>query len=97
MKKLLTLTLAIASLGFVPSAAEAKTAETPANTTITANSGLPQIRVRIGQPRRRRGDYRGYRNYGQWRRNQVGRRARVTTQTYWRNGRRYTRVVRVYR
>jgi hypothetical protein len=97
MKKLLTLALAVASFGFVPAAAEAKTtAETPSSTTITANSGLAQIRVRIGQPRRRRGYYRGYRNYGQWRRNQVGRRNRVVTQTYWRNGRRYTRTVRVY-
>jgi hypothetical protein len=53
--------------------------------------------VRIGQPRRNRRYYRGYRNYGQWRRNQVrNRRARVVTQTYWRNGRRYTRTVRVY-
>jgi hypothetical protein len=96
MKKLLTLALAVASLGFVPSAAEAKTAETP-STSMTANAGAPQIRIRIGQPRRNRRNYRGYRNYGQWRRNQMGnRRARFTTQTYWRNGRRYTRTVRVY-
>jgi hypothetical protein len=95
MKKLLTLALAVASLGFVTSA-EAKTAETP-STGITANAAAPQIRVRIGQPRRNRRNYRGYRNYGQWRSNQVrNRRARVVTQTYWRNGRRYTRTVRVY-
>jgi hypothetical protein len=95
MKKLLTLALAVASLGFVP-AAEAKTAETP-STSMTANAGAAQIRVRIGQPRRNRRNYRRYRNYGQWRRNQVrNRRTRVVTQTYWRNGRRYTRTVRVY-
>jgi len=93
MKKLLVLALAVASLGFVP-AAEAKTAETP-STSITANADAPQIRVRIGQPRRNRRNYRGYRNYGQWRRTQ-NRRARFVTQTYWRNGRRYTRTVRVY-
>lgn len=96
MKKLLTLALAVASLGFAASAAEAKTAEAP-STGITANAVVPQIRIRIGQPRRNRRDYRGNRNYGQWRRNQVrNRRARVVTQTYWRNGRRYTRTVRVY-
>jgi hypothetical protein len=95
MKKLLVLALAIASLGFVPSA-EAKTMETT-STSITANAAPAQIRIRIGQPRRNRRNYRGYRNYGQWRRNQVrNRRARLVTQTYWRNGRRYTRTVRVY-
>lgn len=96
MKKLLVFALAIASLGFVPSAAQAKTAEA-ASANITFNAATPQVRIRIGQPRRNRRYYRGYRNYGQWRRNQVGnRRGRYVTQNYWRNGRRYTRTVRVY-
>jgi hypothetical protein len=95
MKKLLVLALAVLSLGFVP-AAEAKTAEST-SASITVAVGEPQIRIRIGQPRRNRRSYRGYRNYGQWRRNQVrNRRARYVTQTYWRNGRRYIRTVRVY-
>ncbi|HEY0049600.1 MAG TPA: hypothetical protein VGB68_09965 [Pyrinomonadaceae bacterium] len=53
----------------------------------------PQIRVQIGRNRRNRRWQR--RANRQWRRSQM-RRGRVVTQTYWRNGRRYTRVVRVY-
>ncbi|HEX9963214.1 MAG TPA: hypothetical protein VGB00_19945 [Pyrinomonadaceae bacterium] len=55
----------------------------------------PQIRVQIGRNRRNRRWQR--RANRQWRRAQMrNRRARVVTRTYWRNGRRYTRVVRVY-
>jgi hypothetical protein len=53
----------------------------------------PQIRVQIGRNRRNRRWQR--RANRQWRRAQM-RRSRVVTRTYWRNGRRYTRVVRVY-
>ena len=50
-----------------------------------------------GENRRRNGPWYGYRNYGQWRRSQVGnRRYRTVTRYYWDNGRRRTRVVRVY-
>ncbi|HEX8738161.1 MAG TPA: hypothetical protein VF721_22695 [Pyrinomonadaceae bacterium] len=51
----------------------------------------PQIRVQIGRGRRRGWQRRA------WRRNQFrNRRVRYITRTYWRNGRRYTRVVRIY-
>jgi|GEM_PF-1018165 len=47
--------------------------------------------------RRRNGSYYGYRNYGQYRRTQVGnRRYRTVRRIYWRNGIRLTRYVRVY-
>jgi len=59
-----------------------------------------QISVSIGQPRRRRRVWRngrwvwiGYRNYGQYRRN---RRYRIVRRTYWDDGYRRTRLVRVY-
>lgn len=46
--------------------------------------------------RRVRNTY-GYRNYGQYRRTQVGnRRFRTTRQYYWRNGTRLSRYTRVY-
>src|SRR5688500_7364585 len=46
--------------------------------------------------RRNRNTY-GYRNYGQYRRTQVGnRRFRTVRRSYWRDGRRLTRLVRVY-
>lgn len=39
----------------------------------------------------------GYRNYGQYRRTQVGnRRYRWEQRTYYQNGRRYTRRIRIY-
>ena len=46
--------------------------------------------------RRRNGRWYGYKNYGQWRRTQVGnRRYRWVNRYYWRSGRRYTRRIRV--
>jgi hypothetical protein len=40
--------------------------------------------------RRRNGNWYGYRNYGQYRRTQVGnRRYRMVRRSYWRDGRRY--------
>lgn len=56
MKKLLSLTLALATLGFVGTAAEAKAAETSHNavTTVSTNAVTPQIRVQIGRGRRGR-------------------------------------------
>ena len=72
-------------------------------TTFNSGSGT-QVVLRVGQPRRRRarrGGYwrngRYYRNYGQFRRTQVGnRRYRMVRRYYWDDGRRYTRWVRVY-
>lgn len=54
-----------------------------------------------GQPRRRGAgrnrDTHGYRNYGQYRRTQVGnRRYRLVRRSYLRDGNRLTRLVRVY-
>ncbi len=47
--------------------------------------------------RRQARNRKTYRNYGQYRRTQVGnRRSRIVRQTYYRNGRRYFRNVRVY-
>ena len=56
------------------------------------------------QPRGRRGNRgngkwypRRYRNYGQYRRTQVGnRRYRLVRRSYWRNGIRLSRYVRIY-
>jgi len=47
MKKLLALTLSLASLGFVASSAEAKTAA-----SLSANAVAPQVRVQLGRGRR---------------------------------------------
>lgn len=79
-------------------------ASNKATETVLNNGSVPQIRVSIGQPRRRRmrrgGYWRDgvfYRNYGQYRRTQVGyRRYRMVPRYYWDDGRRYTRWVRVY-
>jgi len=47
--------------------------------------------------RRRNGSWKGYRNYGQYRRTQVGnRRYRTVRRTYWRNGRRTTILRRIF-
>ena len=71
----------------------------------SVTSGLiTQIRVSIGQPRRRRmrrGVYwrngRYYRNYGQYRRTQVGnRRYRLVPRYYWSDGVRRVRYTRLY-
>lgn len=62
----------------------------------------PQISITFGQPRRRRWRhngrwYYGYRNYGQYRRTQVGRnRFRTFPEYYWDNGVRRVRYVRYY-
>jgi hypothetical protein len=57
-------------------------------------------RNRRDERRRRNRFYRntyGYRNYGQYRRTQVGnRRFRWSRRYYYRNGRRLTRLVRIY-
>jgi hypothetical protein len=69
MKKILALTLSLASIGFVASSAEAKAAQSSISpaTIIAANSAVPQVRIQIGSGRRNN------------RRN--NRRVRTTTQT----------------
>ena len=54
MKKLLALALSLATMGFVASAAEAKTTETSLNaaTTVSTNALPPQIRIQLGGRRR---------------------------------------------
>ena len=94
-RKFTVLVLMLASMViFLPAESRAAVKEDKTNSASEYNYGA-QIRVRIGNQRRRNRRYYGYRNYGQWRRTQ-NRRARYITQTYWRNGRRYTRVIRVY-
>jgi hypothetical protein len=47
--------------------------------------------------RRRNGSYYGYRNYGQYRRTQVGnRRYRTVRRYYWRDGRRVSILRRIF-
>lgn len=47
--------------------------------------------------KRRNGRWYGYRNYGQYRRTQVGnRRYRTVRRPYYRNGRRYYRLTRIF-
>jgi hypothetical protein len=101
-RKITVLVLMLASMViFLPAESRAAVTEDKTNSASEYNYAA-QIRVRIGNQRRRnrrwdRNDDRWNRNrnYGQWRRNQ-NRRARYVTQTFWRNGRRYTRTVRVY-
>jgi hypothetical protein len=97
MKKLLALTLSVASFGFAASSVEAKATESPA-TTVTINAAEPQIRVQIGQ--NRRNNRRIIRNnrvrtVTQTRIVRVGRqRYRETIQVrYLPNGRTQTRVI----
>jgi hypothetical protein len=92
MKKLLVLfLLAVSSVIILPTQGDAKTADSK-NIVETNTEPVAQRRNRRGWQGRR---WRGRDNrYGQYRRN---RRVRLVRQTYWRNGRRYTRVVRVYR
>lgn len=53
MKKLLALTLSLAAIGFTASSTEAKAASANSSATISAaNTGAPQLRVRIGRGRR---------------------------------------------
>ena len=68
-------------------------------------SGNYGINVYQGQRRNRQRDWNrgkkksanGYKNYGQYRRTQVGnRRYRLVRRSYWRDGNRLTRLVRVY-
>jgi hypothetical protein len=52
---------------------------------------------RTNRGRRHNGSWYGYKNYGQYRRTQVGnRRFRMRRQYYYRNGIRLSRFVRVY-
>jgi|SRR4029079_11704695 hypothetical protein len=72
------------------------------NATAIGGGNKPQVSITFGQPRRRRWRnhgrwYYGYRNYGQYRRTQVGRnRFRMFPEYYWDHGIRRVRWVRYY-
>ena len=102
-RKISIFAISIASI-FIGVPVDGFAAASPAKeTTVTTGSAL-QIRVVVGQPRRRRarrGGYwrngRYYRNYGQYRRSVVGnRRYRTVPRYYWRDGRRVIRYQRIY-
>ncbi|HKX83457.1 MAG TPA: hypothetical protein VJL58_04480 [Pyrinomonadaceae bacterium] len=99
-QKLLILTLMLGSLLIgLPVSGYSTTAK---ERTFTVGGNKPQVTISFGQPRRRRWRqngrwYYGYRNYGQYRRTQVGnRRYRVFPEYYWDNGYRRVRYVRYY-
>ena len=88
-KKILLGTVMSAALTVgIPVAASAATS---ANNATTLNAGVvsPQVRIRIGQPRRR------WNRNGRWDNRRYEARTRVVPQYYWMNGRRYVRYVRV--
>jgi len=101
--------LAVTSFTYLPTKATAYSPGERTNSVAgltTDNTILAQRRGRGGRRsgywddqrgRRRNGSYNGYRNYGQYRRTQVGnRRYRTVRRSYWRDGRRYTRMIRIF-
>jgi len=106
-KKFTTLVLlAVSWVIFIPTLSAASTGEKNNSTTLIPNESLvlQQKRGRGGRynryyetrGRRRNGTWYGYRNYGQYRRTQVGnRRYRMERRVYWRNGRRYNTRTRI--
>ncbi len=101
-RKIYVLVLMLASaVIFLPVESLAATAagDRPASVSSDYNYA-PQIRVQIGRGRRRGWNRNRRWNRDRWNRGRtvsVQRRGfRMVRQTYWRNGRRYTRTVRVY-
>ena len=92
MKRLLTLVLAVLSVGFVALPAEGKASRTPAATVAVKE----QIRIQIGRRNRNRNRYRRVRRTIVTRVVWIGRhRYRETIEvTYLPNGRTLTRVIR---
>jgi hypothetical protein len=100
--------LAVSWVIFLPSSGAASPSEKNNSITASANENPvgPQRRGRgrgrndgywENRGRRRNGRWYGYKNYGQYRRTQVGnRRYRTVRRSYWRDGRLYTRLVRVF-
>jgi hypothetical protein len=100
MKKKIIIFAILLSLSFIGLPTDGLSSTKRADTMITTGILGPQINIRIGQPRRKRGGYgrngRGYRN-GQNRGNIArNRRYRLVPQYYWDDGRRRVRYVRVY-
>jgi hypothetical protein len=94
MKKILALTLSLASIGFVASSAEAKANDSIAKTAIAA-SAAPQVRIQLGGGRRNGRFNRRAPTVTQTRFVRAGRRVyRETYQiTYWPNGGTQTRLI----
>lgn len=87
-KKILVLVLTLASLAiFLPAEGKAAVSGEKNSVNAVAEFASPQIRVRIGQPRRRY--YRRYPRRVVVRRYYGPRRTRVVRRVYYRNGRRY--------
>ena len=104
MKRRLAIVSLLMVSGFVSLPSYASASPIVRETSLTAGSGA-QIRMYVaeqpGRRRWRRAGYwnhrRWYKNYGQYRRTQVGwRRYRMTPRYYWRDGRRYQTYRRVY-
>ena len=101
-KKLSILLLMFATVVFwIPAEGSTPASQPGKNKSANRNDGERRPTLWQGQPRRRRvhpnKNTHGYRNYGQYRRTQVGnRRYRLVRKPYWRDGSRLTRLVRVY-
>jgi hypothetical protein len=102
MKKRITIFAILAASVFIGLPTDGLGSTTAKTNSMTGGDPAAQIRVTIGQPRRRwrRGYYRdgrSYRNYGMYRRSMVGnRRFRMVPRYYWDDGRRRVRYVRFY-
>jgi len=103
-RKLLILTMLFATTFFaLPSDSYAST-EQPGKHKSYGNKGSENSSLWQGDQGRKRRRYRGrnritygYRNYGQYRRTQVGnRRYRLVRRYYWNDGTRLSRLVRLY-
>jgi hypothetical protein len=96
MKKLLSLALSLASIGFVASSAEAKASEASIAPATTIAATAPQVRIQLGGGRRNDRRYnRRVRTVTQTRLVRYGRQViRETYQTtYLPNGRTQTRLI----
>lgn len=96
-QKIAVLSLLIATTFFwLPSDSYSVSAQ-PGKSKVHKN----KVGVGLWQPKKRgRGHYkpyRGYKNYGQWRRAHVGnRRFHLVKRYYWHDGRRLSRLIRIY-
>jgi hypothetical protein len=99
MKKKITIFAILIASIFIGVPADGFGSTTAKTNSVMSGDPSPQISVRIGQPRRRRGGYYRDRrwNHGRYRRSMVGyRRYRMVPRYYWDDGRRHVRYVRVY-
>ena len=109
MKKKLTILVLLAAswVIFLPSQSAASVSERNNSNALIPNESLI-LQQRYGRGgrygryweqrgRRRSGNWYGYKNYGQYRRTQVGnRRYRMERRVYWRNGRRTYNWTRIF-